>query len=94
MPVYFVSQWLVSNHSHTRARTQKDTHSVSLSTAWRGHVARQNLKQIKKEREEAAICIQSGKEMFRSKFSSGLSHDVRCKYFFSPFPPHFQKEKG
>ena len=38
--------------------------SLSLSLAWRGYVARQHLKQIRKEREEAAVCIQSGKEMF------------------------------
>uniref|UniRef100_A0AAQ6A925 Myosin IIIB n=1 Tax=Amphiprion ocellaris TaxID=80972 RepID=A0AAQ6A925_AMPOC len=42
------------------------THTVSLSCflAWRGYVARQNLKQTKKEREEAAVRIQSGKENF------------------------------
>uniref|UniRef100_A0A6Q2WYJ7 Myosin IIIB n=1 Tax=Esox lucius TaxID=8010 RepID=A0A6Q2WYJ7_ESOLU len=32
------------------------------SVAWRGHTTRQDLKQTKKKREEAAICIQSGKQ--------------------------------
>lgn len=44
--------------------THKHTVFLSLPLAWRGYVARQNLKQIKKEREEAAVRIQSGKEMF------------------------------
>uniref|UniRef100_A0A6Q2X4L9 Myosin IIIB n=1 Tax=Esox lucius TaxID=8010 RepID=A0A6Q2X4L9_ESOLU len=33
------------------------------SVAWRGHTTRQDLKQTKKKREEAAICIQSGKAL-------------------------------
>uniref|UniRef100_A0A4W5R0B3 Myosin IIIB n=1 Tax=Hucho hucho TaxID=62062 RepID=A0A4W5R0B3_9TELE len=32
-----------------------------LSVAWRGHTTRQNFKRTRKEREEAAVCIQSGK---------------------------------
>uniref|UniRef100_A0A8C1TIE1 non-specific serine/threonine protein kinase n=1 Tax=Cyprinus carpio TaxID=7962 RepID=A0A8C1TIE1_CYPCA len=34
--------------------------SLCLCVAWRGYVARQNLKQIKREREQAAVRIQSG----------------------------------
>uniref|UniRef100_A0A9J8BGK6 non-specific serine/threonine protein kinase n=2 Tax=Cyprinus carpio TaxID=7962 RepID=A0A9J8BGK6_CYPCA len=34
--------------------------SLCLGVAWRGYVARQNLKQIKREREQAAVRIQSG----------------------------------
>lgn len=51
--------------SCSRTHTHTHTHSVSFSSAaWRGHVARQSLKQIKKEREDAAVRIQSGTEMF------------------------------
>uniref|UniRef100_A0A4W6FQT4 non-specific serine/threonine protein kinase n=1 Tax=Lates calcarifer TaxID=8187 RepID=A0A4W6FQT4_LATCA len=55
----------------------RHTVSLSLSLAWRGHVARQNLKQIKKERDEAAIRIQSGKEMFI--FSSEVLGTIKCR---------------
>lgn len=48
-----------------------------VSLAWRGYVARQNLKQMKKEQEEAAICIQSGKEIFM--WTSESSHAAQCR---------------
>uniref|UniRef100_A0A8C7NQE3 Myosin IIIB n=1 Tax=Oncorhynchus mykiss TaxID=8022 RepID=A0A8C7NQE3_ONCMY len=35
--------------------------SLFLSVAWRGHTTRQNFKRTRKEREDAAVCIQSGK---------------------------------
>uniref|UniRef100_A0A8C4IRP0 Myosin IIIB n=1 Tax=Dicentrarchus labrax TaxID=13489 RepID=A0A8C4IRP0_DICLA len=74
-------------HTHTQIHIHTHCLSLSLSLAWRGYVARQNLKQIKKEREEAAVRIQSGKEMFTFFFSSssyiqvwtsGISHVVPC----------------
>lgn len=37
--------------------------SFFLSVAWRGHTARQNLKQTRKEWEAAAVCIISGKAL-------------------------------
>uniref|UniRef100_A0AAX7UGJ8 Myosin IIIB n=1 Tax=Astatotilapia calliptera TaxID=8154 RepID=A0AAX7UGJ8_ASTCA len=84
------------------AHTHAYTHCLFLfPLAWRGYVARQNLKQIKKEREEAAVRIQSGKEMFKFSSSniqvetSGISHaapcpvEIRATVFI-----HFQKETG
>lgn len=58
----------VGQQSHTHTHN----HNLSLSLAWRGHVARQNLKQVKKDLEEAAIRIQSGKEM--CLFSDEVPH--------------------
>uniref|UniRef100_A0A4W6FQT9 Myosin IIIB n=1 Tax=Lates calcarifer TaxID=8187 RepID=A0A4W6FQT9_LATCA len=63
--------------SGTLVLIKQHTVSLSLSLAWRGHVARQNLKQIKKERDEAAIRIQSGKEMFI--FSSEVLGTIKCR---------------
>lgn len=84
------------------AHTHAYTHCLFLfPLAWRGYVARQNLKQIKKEQEEAAVRIQSGKEMFKFSSSniqvetSGISHaapcpvEIRATVFI-----HFQKETG
>uniref|UniRef100_A0A8C5DNR8 Myosin IIIB n=1 Tax=Gouania willdenowi TaxID=441366 RepID=A0A8C5DNR8_GOUWI len=69
----------VGQQSLTHIRTNTHTTffhhtSFSLSLAWRGYKARQNLKQIKKEREEAAVRIQSGIEMCK------VSSDVRWAY--------------
>lgn len=52
--------------------------TLCLSPAWRGYVARQNLKQIKKEREEAAMRIQSGMKrfLFPPKFVSCSSASI------------------
>lgn len=67
--------------------------------AWRGHVARRDLQQVKEARREAAICIQSGKRRVLRR-SSGRSFlldflrvsDASSTFFFeppplSPFPP-------
>ena len=88
--VYFVSQRKVSALTHTHTLT------LSLSLAWRGYVARQNLRRIKKEREAAAVRIQSGKICL--PFSSGVLRTFSCgpvsggKTF--SFFMHFQKENG
>uniref|UniRef100_A0AAQ4RDJ3 Myosin IIIB n=1 Tax=Gasterosteus aculeatus aculeatus TaxID=481459 RepID=A0AAQ4RDJ3_GASAC len=62
-----------STISCTHTHTHTHTASFSSPVAWRGHVARKNVKQIKKERQEAAICIQSGKEII-SHVSNGNTH--------------------
>uniref|UniRef100_A0A668AQT9 Myosin IIIB n=1 Tax=Myripristis murdjan TaxID=586833 RepID=A0A668AQT9_9TELE len=67
-------------------RKQKERIILSLSlSAWRGYLARQNLKQIKKEREEAAVRIQSGKETLI--FSPDVAHTLKCRpleFSYSP----------
>uniref|UniRef100_A0A669CEF1 non-specific serine/threonine protein kinase n=1 Tax=Oreochromis niloticus TaxID=8128 RepID=A0A669CEF1_ORENI len=70
----YTKGWLGARR-YRKEKEKRSRGATIIQSAWRGYVARQNLKQIKKEREEAAVRIQSGKEMFKFshefKYSSG-----------------------
>uniref|UniRef100_A0AAX7UK12 non-specific serine/threonine protein kinase n=1 Tax=Astatotilapia calliptera TaxID=8154 RepID=A0AAX7UK12_ASTCA len=96
----YTKGWLGARR-YRKEKEKRSRGATIIQSAWRGYVARQNLKQIKKEREEAAVRIQSGKEMFKFSSSniqvetSGISHaapcpvEIRATVFI-----HFQKETG
>uniref|UniRef100_A0A671YXR0 non-specific serine/threonine protein kinase n=1 Tax=Sparus aurata TaxID=8175 RepID=A0A671YXR0_SPAAU len=68
----YTKGWLGARR-YRKEREKRSRGAVVIQSAWRGHVARQNLKQIKKEREVAAVRIQSGKDTF-AFFSSSSSY--------------------
>uniref|UniRef100_A0A671YXQ8 non-specific serine/threonine protein kinase n=1 Tax=Sparus aurata TaxID=8175 RepID=A0A671YXQ8_SPAAU len=73
----YTKGWLGARR-YRKEREKRSRGAVVIQSAWRGHVARQNLKQIKKEREVAAVRIQSGKDtfaFFSSNVSATLSHE-------------------
>uniref|UniRef100_A0A3Q2V4Q9 non-specific serine/threonine protein kinase n=1 Tax=Haplochromis burtoni TaxID=8153 RepID=A0A3Q2V4Q9_HAPBU len=79
----YTKGWLGARR-YRKEKEKRSRGATIIQSAWRGYVARQNLKQIKKEREEAAVRIQSGKEMFKFSSSniqvetSGISHAAPC----------------
>ncbi|XP_060910412.1 myosin-IIIb isoform X5 [Labrus mixtus] len=54
----YTKGWLGARR-YRKEKEKRNHGAIIIQSAWRGHVARQNLKQIKKEREEAAVRIQS-----------------------------------
>uniref|UniRef100_A0A3Q0QX65 non-specific serine/threonine protein kinase n=1 Tax=Amphilophus citrinellus TaxID=61819 RepID=A0A3Q0QX65_AMPCI len=70
----YTKGWLGARR-YRKEKEKRSRGATIIQSAWRGHVARLNLKQIKKEREEAAVRIQSGKDMLKIshkfKYSSG-----------------------
>uniref|UniRef100_A0A9J8BCF5 non-specific serine/threonine protein kinase n=2 Tax=Cyprinus carpio TaxID=7962 RepID=A0A9J8BCF5_CYPCA len=55
----YTKGWLGARR-YRREREKRNNGAIIIQSAWRGYVARQNLKQIKREREQAAVRIQSG----------------------------------
>uniref|UniRef100_A0A673M329 non-specific serine/threonine protein kinase n=1 Tax=Sinocyclocheilus rhinocerous TaxID=307959 RepID=A0A673M329_9TELE len=54
----YTKGWLGARR-YRREREKRNNGAIIIQSAWRGYVARQNLKQIKREREQAAVRIQS-----------------------------------
>ncbi|XP_043085593.1 myosin-IIIb-like isoform X1 [Puntigrus tetrazona] len=54
----YTKGWLGARR-YRREREKRINGAIIIQSAWRGYVARQNLKQIKREREQAAVRIQS-----------------------------------
>uniref|UniRef100_A0A8C9W3P6 non-specific serine/threonine protein kinase n=1 Tax=Scleropages formosus TaxID=113540 RepID=A0A8C9W3P6_SCLFO len=56
----YTKGWLGARRYH-RERVRRSLSATVIQSAWRGYVVRQNLQLVRKQREEAAIRIQSGK---------------------------------
>uniref|UniRef100_A0A672T815 non-specific serine/threonine protein kinase n=1 Tax=Sinocyclocheilus grahami TaxID=75366 RepID=A0A672T815_SINGR len=55
----YTKGWLGARR-YRKEREKRNNGAIIIQSAWRGYVARQNLKQIKREHEQAAVRIQSG----------------------------------
>uniref|UniRef100_A0A4W5JYI7 Myosin IIIB n=1 Tax=Hucho hucho TaxID=62062 RepID=A0A4W5JYI7_9TELE len=62
-----------------------------LSIAWRGHTARQNLKQTRKEKEAAAVCIKSGKALEILLYCSQKYSTHSVGHFWNLCPVYLQQ---
>uniref|UniRef100_A0A8C9SGA8 non-specific serine/threonine protein kinase n=1 Tax=Scleropages formosus TaxID=113540 RepID=A0A8C9SGA8_SCLFO len=83
----YTKGWLGARRYH-RERVRRSLSATVIQSAWRGYVVRQNLQLVRKQREEAAIRIQSGKhQVFFSTalyiqqtvlFDSWIAEKGRC----------------
>ncbi|KAG2459575.1 MYO3A protein, partial [Polypterus senegalus] len=55
----YTKGWLGARR-YRKDREKRTRCAIIIQSAWRGHVARLSHRQIKRQREEAAICIQAG----------------------------------